>query len=114
MEIITIIFGIIFIIVFLVMASNIRKIKEALREIIMDQKYIVYRTNTDEWVKYTWDQINFNVAYIKCLMFEDGFEVRKKTRDDIDVYGNYHAMKRFNDIEQAKEYYKSLLKKPKL
>lgn len=120
MEIITIIFGIIFIIVFLVMANNIGKIKEILRvninnqiEKVVDhltsQKYIVYMTISDEWVEYRWNQISVNVAYIKCLMFEDGFEVRKKTRDDIDVYGNYHAMKRVGGIKEAKTYYLSLL-----
>ena len=116
----SVIISIFFAIVFLVMASNIGKIKETLRGEVTNQiekavthltsqKYIVYMTISDEWVEYRWNQISVNVAYIKCLMFGDGFEVRKKTRDDIDVYGSYHVMKRVGSIEEAKTYYLSLL-----
>ena len=124
----SVIISIFFAIVFLVMVYNIGKIKGNLREItyhltdrkyidhlreiishLTDQKYIVYLTNTDEWVEYRWDQISVNVAYIKCLMFGDGFEVRKKTRDALDFNEKFDVMKRVGSIEEAKTYYLSVV-----
>ena len=115
-NLVIIIISIFFAIVFLVMANNIERIRRNLREItshLTDQKYIVYMTNTDEWVEYSWEMIGKNVAYTKDLSFVNAFEVRKKINKGFDVPDNYTVLKRFNDIEQAKEYYKSILKKPK-
>ena len=112
----SVIISIFFAIVFLVMASNIGTIKKNLRQItshLIDQKYIVYLGNTGEWVEYTWEMIGVNVAYIKDLSGVDDFEVRKKLYNRFDVQDSYTILKRFNDIEQAKEYYKSLLKQTK-
>ena len=114
------------------MAYNIGKIKGNLREItyhltdqkysvhlreiishLTDQKYIVYLTNTDEWVEYTWEMIGVDGSYIKDLSFVNAFEVRKKLKKRLDVPYSYTILKRFNDINQAKEYYKNILKQPK-
>ena len=110
----SVIISIFFAIVFLVMANNIGDIKRNLRKItshLTSQKYIVYYTG--EWVEYTWDMIGINVAYIKDLSGIDAFEVRKKVKYRFDEPDNYTILKRFNDIEQAKEYYKSIIKQPK-
>ena len=128
----SVIISIFFAIVFIVMAYNIGKIRGNLREItyhltdqkysvhlreiishLTDQKYIVYLTNTDEWFEYTWEMIGVDGSYIKDLSFVNAFEVRKKLKKRFDVPDSYTILKRFDDIEQAKEYYKSLLKKPK-
>jgi len=95
------------------MCRNIGLIRKDLRRItayLTEENYLVYLT-TGEWIECPWAQIKMGVAYIKIFSGSENLEVRKKLNFGIDVSGNYKLLKKFDNIEQAKEYIKSLYKK---
>lgn len=102
--IVPVIISIFFIILFIMMVNNIGAMRKDLRKItsyLTEEKYLVYMTKLDEWMEFTWEKINKNVAYIKTFPGGESFEVRKKLTTGFDFSSNYKALKKFDNLQEA-------------